>query len=88
MAHYHIITYHPVENGFDDKSDHETYSEAKVAAKRLLTKDNPDFRYVEKVFILHETKPFAKLMRVYDKDNRNGRRPFGIEKQDFNFTVI
>ena len=78
---YQIFTYHPFENGYDEKPEESSMQAAKKTAKRLLFTDNPDFRWYEKVFILS----VHKIHWVFDKYNRNGRKPYEHEMHAFSF---
>lgn len=79
MKPYRIITYHPTHNGYDEKPEAATYSEAKADARRLLLEDNPNFCYCEKVFVLYG----RTLKRVYDEHHHNGRKPYDFEIEMF-----
>lgn len=72
---YHIVTYHPIWNGYDDKEDLNTMSEVSKAARDYL-KENYDTVYVFNEFT-------GCLVRVFDALNKNGRKPYSFEVKQF-----
>lgn len=81
MKKYQVISYHPTENGYDEKRDWNTLAEAKAECKKLLYHDNPDYRWYEKMFIVTDTE----VVMVFDEYHHNGRKPFDCETKDFSF---
>ncbi len=78
---YHIITYHPFENGYDEKPEEKTLAEAKAAAKKLLFENNPDFKWYEAVYIITN----KTIVWVFDEFSKKGRKPYQHEFKEFNF---
>lgn len=76
---YHLVTYHPTENGYDDKEDVNTMAEATKLAKRYLSMPE----YYDSVYVFNETE--NKLQRVFDQFSKNGRKPYESEIQKFQY---
>jgi len=72
---YHVITYHPTVNGFDEKPEVKDMKQAKEAAKWYLNNG------YESVYILTDTE----VVKVFDKYNRNGRKAYDFEIDKFTF---
>jgi hypothetical protein len=81
MKKYQVISYHPIENGYDEKCDWNTLAEAKKECKQLLYHDNPDYRWYEKMFIVTATE----VVMVFDEYHHNGRKPYSFETEKFTF---
>lgn len=73
MAKYHLITYHPTENGYDDKEDLGTMKEVNSCAKDYLKE-----KY-EKVLVFSG----HSLVKVFDEHHTNGRKPYPFERKEF-----
>ena len=78
---YQVVTYHPTENGFDEKSEHNTLAEAKAECKEYLYKDNPGYKWYEEAYIITDTE----VVMVFDEFHHNGRKPYSIEIAQFSF---
>lgn len=73
MAKYHLVTYHPTENGYDDKEDLGTMKEVNSCAKDYLKE-----KY-EKVFVFSG----HSLVKVFDERHKRGRKPYPFEMEKF-----
>lgn len=69
MSKYHLITYHPTENGYDEKDDLDTMKEVDLCAKNYLKAQ------MEKVFVFSN----HSLVKVFDERHKRGRKPFPFE---------
>ena len=78
---YQVISYHPTENGYDEKGDYNRLDDAKKECKKLLYHDNPDYKWYQEMFILTDTK----VVMVFDEYHKNGRKPYDFETKEFNF---
>ena len=78
MKKYHIISYHPTENGYDEKKDYNTLAEAKAECKYLLYRDNPQYQFYEKMFIVTD----MEIVMVFDRFYHHGRKPYDYEIKD------
>ena len=83
MNKYSVISYHPVENGYDSKGEHYNLADAKKECKQLLFHDNENFRWYEKMFILTD----KEVVMVFDEHHKQGRKPYECEKEDSDFTI-
>ena len=81
MKKYCVISYHPVENGYDSKGEHYNLADAKKECKQLLFHDNENFRWYEKMFILTD----KEVVMVFDEYHHNGRKPYSFEAEKFSF---
>lgn len=73
MAKYHLVTYHPTENGYDDKEDLDSMKVVVFCAKNYLKAQ------VETVFVFSN----HSLVKVFDKRHKRGRKPFPFEMKKF-----
>ena len=70
---YHLIIYHPTENGFDDAEDLDTMKEVSSCAKGYLQEG------YEKIFVFSN----HSLVKVFDKYHKRGRKPYPLETKNF-----
>ena len=73
MAKYHLITYHPTENGYDDKEDLDTMKEVNSCAENYLKE------MYEEVLVFSN----HQLIKVFDKRHKRGRKPYSFEVKRF-----
>ena len=73
MAKYHLVTYHPTENGYDDKEDLGTMKEVNSCAENYLKE------MYEEVLVFSN----QSLVKVFDKRHKRGRKPFPFEMKKF-----
>lgn len=78
---YQVISYHPTENGYDEKGDHDRLEDAKKECKQLLYHDNPNYKWYAKMYILTDTE----VILVFDEYHKQGRKPYDFETNDFAF---
>lgn len=70
---YHLIIYHPTENGYDDAEDLDTMKEVSSCAKGYLQEE------YEKIFVFSN----HSLGKVFDKYHKRGRKPYPLETKNF-----
>lgn len=73
MAKYHLVTYHPTENGYDDKEDLNSMKEANSCAENYLKE------MYEEVLVFSN----HSLVKVFDKRHKRGRKPYPFEMKKF-----
>lgn len=69
MKKFSVISYHPTENGYDEKKDCNTLAEAFSECKILLSNG------YEKAFIIKD----KRIVLVFDEYHHNGRNPYDHE---------
>ena len=72
MKKFHLITYHPTENGYDEKEDLDTMKEVNLYAKYYLKTQMA-------VFVLSR----HQLVKVFDEQSKRGRKPYSFEIKKF-----
>ncbi len=73
MAKYHLVTYHPTENGYDDKEDLNSMKEVNSCAEKYLKE------MYEEVLVFSN----HSLVKVFDKRHKRGRKPYPFEMKKF-----
>ena len=73
MAKYHLVTYHPTENGYDDKEDLNSMKEVNSCAENYLKE------MYEEVLVFSNNS----LVKVFDKRHKRGRKPYPFEMKKF-----